>query len=308
VLGPATLLNSSLPESPVHQQIGSATSENDTENHMHRVPAVILFLFCGSILIASPTERVTGSAGQSKGAAGKAQPKDPYPDEQPLSAVLEGALREDLTNLWLVQKSVGTELAKADFAAYVDTVSAEVSPHLKTLAVAQKERFSALIGSIGGPFLYRSAVSARPIPLLAAKADGVLGVIVASLAVNVGLSTMRVDARGRAAEAIRRRGIPSLRAFSELDIPALQFYGVIISYQQNAFGPSASSVTPESVALVVKRDLCLKFVETQITEDELFQSASIYVIDSITLIRRRTAARFTKHQPCRFRPANGRRV
>ena len=96
-------------------------------------------------------------------------------------------------------------------------------------------------------------------------------------------NTIRLDSKQRAAKTISSAILSSLQHFRVLfSNKEINYYGMIVGYGSENFlnqGKYNSDLMAEAVGVIVSADQCKRFVNGEITDDELIDSTDVYVAD-----------------------------
>ena len=134
------------------------------------------------------------------------------------------------------------------------------------------------IGIQDGKFLYFEEF----IPLIFAVKDNSLSLLVTGVVSNVTYNTIQTTARTRAADIIQSIVIPSLYHFDDaFYLNDIKHYGMTVAYGSKDFSKRKlfSDLSGECVSFVVSAKICNRFVNGEITEEELVESADIFLLD-----------------------------
>ncbi len=144
-----------------------------------------------------------------------------------------------------------------------------------------------LIGDELGRFFYIHP----EIPISFANKNGSIALVITGVGSKTTYNTLRTTPRSRASKIIQSRIVPSLkRAYGSLsrsaDLKALFFsdikhVGMSVVYGSEDFSKrgEALNLRAEVVCFVVTSDQLTKFLNSEITEDELVDKAEIYLSD-----------------------------
>ena len=135
-----------------------------------------------------------------------------------------------------------------------------------------------LVGTQLGEFVYLRGT----IPVRFALKDNSLTLLITGVASEYTYNTLRTTAKSRAAKIIESMILPSLKNihefFSSSDI---KYFGMVVVYSSKDFSKKSRvlKLKAEVVSLVIASDKCKQFVEGKITQEDLVDSADVYLFD-----------------------------
>ncbi len=105
-------------------------------------------------------------------------------------------------------------------------------------------------------------------------------ILITRVAIDNVYNTLRNSARERAASVLSSYVLPTLYIiYNNLHKTDIHYYGIIVTFGSKNFLGSDFSLKAESVCLIVQDDVCGKFVNGEITENELIDASHIFMSD-----------------------------
>jgi hypothetical protein len=132
-----------------------------------------------------------------------------------------------------------------------------------------------LVGTTRGEFAYSAGIS---IPVTFAVENGSPVVMVTGIALPKVVDARGTTEKTRAASAVTSAVLPSLKKIDEVFGPSeFGYYGVAVMYAcRDADGQQPKT---EFACLIVPKELCKKYVDGKITDQELVDGGQVYLSD-----------------------------
>lgn len=134
------------------------------------------------------------------------------------------------------------------------------------------------IGRHSGGFFYDEGY----VPFRFALKDSIVTLIVTGIASNDVYNTLKTTARSRAAKIVESMILPSLEKFYDaLDTTDIRKFGMMVTYGSKNFAKKSDvlNLEAEVIAFIVDMDACKRFVDAEITDEELVNLSDVYVSD-----------------------------
>ncbi len=135
-----------------------------------------------------------------------------------------------------------------------------------------------LIGNETGKFLNDK----NDIPIYFTEMNNNIVFFVTRVGSDKVFNTLRTSSKNRAAKIIQSMILPVMKSFQDsFKGSNIKYYGIIIGYGSKDFSDESDALNlrPEVLAFIVSSENCRKFSEGIITEDQLIDSADIYLSD-----------------------------
>lgn len=133
----------------------------------------------------------------------------------------------------------------------------------------------------GGTALYLSPKDSESnLPICFAQKDNKSVFLLTRVASPTVLNTLRLSEKRRAAKIISSIILPSMKEFQQaFNNSDISYYGMIVIFGSKDFSKEgiSSNLYAEIVCMVVSADRCKKYIEAEITADDLLDSADIYL-------------------------------
>ena len=133
------------------------------------------------------------------------------------------------------------------------------------------------IGNSRGMFVYRDG----GIPIRVAEFSGKPCLLITDVATDKVYNTLRTTIKSRASDILNSCMLPELeylnRGLKDMEI---EHFGIIVSYgSKNFLDEYDLSLKGEALCLIVSKDECSKFVDGEITDNELLDNSHIFISD-----------------------------
>ena len=116
------------------------------------------------------------------------------------------------------------------------------------------------------------------VPVTFADFDGKEVLIVKEAMYGSSFNTLRTDARSRVAQVITEIITGTLSDFHQALSPTtIPYYGFMVTYGVRDFSDKYARTRTESVGFIARAEDVEKFVNAEITEEELVEGADIYI-------------------------------
>jgi len=134
-----------------------------------------------------------------------------------------------------------------------------------------------MIGNSLGMFIYRDG----QIPIRIAEFSGKPCLIITDVATDKVYNTLRTTSRSRASDILNSNILPELNDFNRgLKDTDIDIFGIIVSYgSKNFLDDYDISLKGEALCFIVSKDDCGKFVNGEITDNELLDNSHIFLSD-----------------------------
>jgi hypothetical protein len=95
------------------------------------------------------------------------------------------------------------------------------------------------------------------------------------------LNTLKLDADQRAVYIIKNIILPSLNNFESLtSISEIKYFVISVGYQIKDFSNDISSGKGESVSIIVSKDIVLKYINSEMSDQDVMKNAVFYNLNS----------------------------
>jgi len=134
-----------------------------------------------------------------------------------------------------------------------------------------------MIGNSLGMFIYRDG----QIPIRVAEFSGKPCLLITDVATDKVYNTLRTTSRSRASDILNSTILPELNDFNRgLKDTDIDQFGIIVSYGSKDFLDDYNlSLKGEALCLIVSKIDCAKFINGEITDNELLDNSHIFISD-----------------------------